>query len=567
MNLGTKKNTQTQQKLIKAIVILISLIAFKWDGIGQEIRVHVIINDSLENEQQSIQQKFNTQSQAKDFFSNQLNQFLKQGYLNTWIDSTINQPTHSKHYLSLNKKIDSINIKIPKQYQEYLKTNNNETLIAFEKWGEFQNIFLQQLSEEGYNFSKITYAPLSVNENILNAELQLEINKQRKINDLVIRGYEEFPEGFRRHFLNIKRGELYTERKLRRKTKALQNIDFVNEIKNPEVQFTKDSVNLFLYLEKNKINSFDGFIGFGNSEEGSGLNLNGYLDVLLKNNLNYGETLIIRYKNDGQEQQIFKSRISIPFIFNSRFSPEAGIELFRQDSTFSRNKQEIRLGYHINHQWETFADLELVSSSNLSSDDANTTNQPITDFNARFYGITTRFNNRKRNIGEIINRDYAELRLLRGNRSTSAASQAQTKIEFYGETLQKLVSKTYAHLASTIHVLQSGNYVDNELERLGGLRSIRGFDENSLIASSFYSLQTEIRYFLSPDLYANTVLDYGYYENKLINFDENLFSFGFGIGLNTKGGLLRLIFANGRSSQQEFNFQNTQVHLSLNTFF
>lgn len=539
---------------------------------GQELKIDFIIIDSTDNDIKNFSKEAHSIKEAEDFKKQTIINFYKEGYLNLNVESNLTNQTQISHHITLNRKIDSIKIRIPEDFANLIIDKRNKTniiQIAFKDWENTQKIIMKNLKNKGYDFAKVNYTPIETDENILHAHINIEINKLRKFNQVYIRGYDEFPESFKTHYIRIKKGETYTEEKLKKKTKAIQNIDFVSEIKNPEVQFTKDSVNVFIYLEKNKINSFDGFIGFSNEEESSGLNLNGYLDVLLKNNLNYGETLIIRYKNDGQEQQIFKSRLALPFVFNTRFTPEAGIELFRQDSTFARSTQELRLGYHINHQWEAFGDLEMTNSSNLQSDDVQTStvNNPITDFKARFYGVTTRFNNRKRNIGEIVNRDFAELRLLRGNRKTAKESENQTKLEFYGETLQQIIPKTYLHLASTIQLLGSRNFVDNELFRLGGLKSVRGFDENSLIATSFYSLQTEIRYFLSPDLYANTVLDYGYYQNKLIDLEENLFSFGFGIGLNTKGGLLRLIFANGRSSQQEFNFQNTQVHLSLNTFF
>lgn len=557
-------------KLQFGLLLIMIITGFHYTN-GQEIEVEYIILDSIDNKEKDFSLKFNSIKEAEEFKTNKIEDFVQKGYLNLELEKASHNSTQTTYHLRLNTKTDSIKISISTKDKAILNhpQKNSEFIeIKFEEWEDTQKQIINSLKLNGYDFAKVKYSPLKIEGNILYAKLVLEVNQLKKFNDLYIRGYDEFPEGFKKNFIRIKKGEVYTERKLKQKTKAIQNIDFVTEIKNPEVQFTKDSVNVFLYLEKNKINSFDGFIGFNNDDEGSGLNLNGYLDAVLKNNLNFGETLIIRYKNDGQEQQIFKSRLSLPFIFNTRLTPELGIELFRQDSTFARSTQEIRLGYHINYQWEVFGDIEFNNSSNLLTE-GNSSNElyPINDFNAQFYGVTTRFNNRKRNIGKIINQDFAEVRILQGNRKTSNESEQQTKIEFYGETLQKITTKTYIHLASTIQALDSKKYVDNELFRLGGLRSMRGFDENSIIASSFYSLQTEFRYFLSSELYANTVLDYGYYQNKLVRIDENLLSFGFGIGLNTKGGLLRLIFANGRSSQQEFNFQNTQVHLSLNTFF
>jgi hypothetical protein len=63
------------------------------------------------------------------------------------------------------------------------------------------------------------------------------------------------------------------------------------------------------------------------------------------------------------------------------------------------------------------------------------------------------------------------------------------------------------------------------------------------------------------------VLDFGFYENGVNNFDENLYSFGIGVGIQTKAGLIKFIAANGGTSSQRIEFQNTQIHLKFLTFF
>lgn len=555
--------TKTRLNIVWVIFLFGTL-----NSIAQEIEYRLIINDSTKQAPKNISKKFNSIKELEAFKKEEINSLWELGYIHLKVDSLISNKNSIQQYISLNQRIDSIFIDVPEKYATYIEGTRKKIKIKFEEWEKFQEVLINNLRANGYDFAKVKYSPVSVHGNYLFAKLAVEVNELKKYNRVYIKGYKQFPKSFKKHHIRISKGEIYTEKKLKQRTKTIQNLDFVNEIKNPEVQFSKDSVNVFLYLEKRKINSFDGFIGFSNEDEGSGLDLNGYLDVVLKNNLNLGETLIIQYKNDGQEQQIFQSRLELPFIFNSRFTPEAGIELFRQDSTFSRSTQELKLGYHINHQWSIATDLEAVNSSNLlANEEEPTSTSTIGDYKSNFYGVSTRFLNRKKNIGQIVHQDLIKLRILQGRRKSLNKNLQQLRLEFYGETLQKILKNTYLNLASVVQIIDSDQYLNNELYRLGGLRSMRGFEENSLIASSFYSLQTEIRYFLSSDLYVNSVLDYGYYQNELVNLKENLVSFGFGIGLNTKGGLLRLIFANGRSSQQKFNFQNTQVHLSLNTFF
>ena len=95
-----------------------------------------------------------------------------------------------------------------------------------------------------------------------------------------------------------------TEKNLIKKSERLDALAFVNQSKTPQVQFMQDSTKLFLYLEKSQANSFDGFLGFNNSDEND-FQLNGNIDLTLINNFNGGEEINLNYRNDGNAQEWF----------------------------------------------------------------------------------------------------------------------------------------------------------------------------------------------------------------------------------------------------------------------
>ena len=64
-----------------------------------------------------------------------------------------------------------------------------------------------------------------------------------------------------------------------------------SEIKKPEILFTKDSTIIYLYLKKEKSNSFEGFLGFSTNQQSNKIELNGNIDLKLISNLNSGEEL------------------------------------------------------------------------------------------------------------------------------------------------------------------------------------------------------------------------------------------------------------------------------------
>jgi hemolysin activation/secretion protein len=134
-----------------------------------------------------------------------------------------------------------------------------------------------------------------------------------------------------------------------------------------------------------------------------------------------------------------------------------------------------------------------------------------------------------------------------------------------------LTQKNNIILQSNSYLLKSKNILQNELYRFGGFNSLRGFNENSLQASIATVLQTEFRTNLNNQLYFHTILDYSLAKdesNSLPNTNTtSRLGIGFGIGLQTKNGVLKLALANGVTLEDKFNFQNSIIHLSYNVKF
>ena len=130
-----------------------------------------------------------------------------------------------------------------------------------------------------------------------------------------------------------------------------------------------------------------------------------------------------------------------------------------------------------------------------------------------------------------------------------------------------LNDKNVINIKSQNFYLQSEEYIINELYRFGGINSIRGFNENSLQATAFSSILTEYRYIISSNIYAHSIIDYGYFQDKTSNVNGNLLGLGFGFGLLTKNGLFNLVYANGSTKEQAIKFSNSIVHISLKASF
>lgn len=551
------------------------LACFKLVAQGEELKLS--IKSTEENYQEIIDEldfknSFSNTKSMQEYTYIVVERLKRKGFLFTEIISFEN--TKDKQFelqLKLHTLYKGVKIKMkPDVFPSNLaipKKNIQDGFIklSFQEYENLANQFIQSLNEAGKPFDQIKLINLKETEDdhIL-AELKFISSQKRTIDKIIIKGYERFPKQFIKNRIGLQEEKVFNTTEIQERNRNFENLNFAASIKDPEVQFTQDSTKVFLYVEKTNANVFDGFIGFNSTEETS-LELNGYVDLVLVNNLHMGESLNINYKNDGREQQRFNANIELPYLFKTPVSLEAGLGIFRKDSTFSNTQQNLGLNYQISPSIQIGSEAEFISSTILLDNNIN----PIengNDFNASFYGLTGRFFQLSRITGKFFNQKKVKLSLLYGKRE-SEIEDNQFKINLFTEYSIPIAPSLYFYNSLTGAWLSSDSYIDNELFRFGGMNSIRGFEENSIVASAFGSLRTELRYFLSPNLYANSVLDFGYFENEINQLAQNLYSFGFGLGIETQAGVLRLIFANGTSKTQDFSFENTQVHLSLNTFF
>src|SRR5690606_13250992 len=124
-------------------------------------------------------------------------------------------------------------------------------------------------------------------------------------------------------------------------------------------------------------------LGFATNEQTQKLEFNGYLNLELNNNLNFGEQFIINYKADGQEQVNFRAKITLPYLLKTPFGVSGELKIFKRDSTFITTAQEIRARYQINPTSTTYIGYKGYDSSNLL--DEVIAGTPVEEFKSKFF--------------------------------------------------------------------------------------------------------------------------------------------------------------------------------------
>ncbi len=440
-------------------------------------------------------------------------------------------------------------------------------LIPFTSAEEYLQNYTKQLELEGYSMAKVKLSNFRESGNTLVADLVVEKGAIRKINDIVISGYNNFPKGHLKNIERLYKNTTFTQNNIERIRKEFDKLPFVQQIKSPEILFTTDTTKVYVYLEKANSNKFDGIVGFSNDEESSKLIFNGYLDLQLNNALKTGETFDLYWKSDGQKQTNFKTSIELPYIFKSPFALKASLNIFKQDSTYQNTKTALELGYYFSYSKRFFVGYQTTESSDIQN-----SNSPILkDYKNTFVTATFEYNDYRPELLLFPYKTLFSFKTGVGQRTSTLEKIPQIFIESNFEHNFYLNNQNVVWVKNTNYFLRSKEYIVGELFRFGGSRSIRGFAENLLQGNAALLLSTEYRYILSSTLYVHSIMDYGHYldESKIItnSYSNSLIGLGVGFGLSTKIGLFNISYANGFLTNEAINTRNSIVHISFNTKF
>jgi hemolysin activation/secretion protein len=112
------------------------------------------------------------------------------------------------------------------------------------------------------------------------------------------------------------------------------------------------------------------------------------------------------------------------------------------------------------------------------------------------------------------------------------------------------------------------NIYENELFRFGGSNSFRGFDEESIFATTKAIATLEFRFLLDRNSSVFAFFNQAYYENSATTYmKDHPYGFGIGISTGTSLGVFRLSYALGSQLNNPISFNAGKIHLGYISYF
>ncbi|AMC10658.1 hypothetical protein Lupro_05105 [Lutibacter profundi] len=508
----------------------------------------------------------NTYKNMLEEINNISEKLAAKGYINNSYNLNRKKSTFICTY-TLNSKINTIKIYYSNKFIDETILKNlttNYTNFYFEipinTVENSLNFIVDYFENKGASFTTASLSNFSQHEDKLIASLQLNISQERKINATVIKGYENFPKKYLNHYLDLKQNYPFSLNTLNKISELLNTIPFVTQLKNPEVLFTKDSTTLFIYLKKKATSKFDGVIGFSNKKNSNKINFNGYLDFYFGNIFNKGEYIALKWRNNGDDTQALDLKFELPYIFNTPFTIGSNFSIFKQDSTFVNTNLDLNINFSINRN--NFVNAVLSNQSSNLTLPFNTSDE-IKAFKKKFVGLSYTYKLSNQLQQFTANKLLINLGYSFGKKTIKNAKENQRVFQLHIEYIFNIDNKNSVLVRNNSEILNATNLLENELYRIGGTNSIRGFDEQSIFTSKYNISNIEYHYKLNQESYIYTISDIAFAKDDILNSNLKLYSFGLGYYFTTNNSILNLSYAVGKSNSTPFNFNNSRVHIKI----
>ncbi|MFT5513138.1 MAG: outer membrane protein assembly factor BamA [Bacteroidia bacterium] len=433
-------------------------------------------------------------------------------------------------------------------------------------------------------------------EDIVSGTFNVMRNRYFEFDTIAVLGDARVSKSFLYQYLGIEPDAPYSEKLASKIREKLAKLPFTTITANPRIYFTGQRVQITLYLKHRRTDQADGIVGFAPNTTGNqnSLLITGEVNLSLKNLLRRGIGYDLHWKSFAARSQQLKMNSQIPYLLKSPVGVDGNFEYVKFDTQFFTLKTKLGVRYLFEgtdymklYVQNTQSALIFADTSNIRSTRTIPTRNPVSTTS---YGIQLKrsrldnpLNPRKgfdleidgnvgrRNVLKDIRIEQVQF-LNANNEAYSVYDSIKLKslqAEFsYDLSLFFPIGKksTLVGLLSGKQMITETVFV-NDLYRFGGTNSLRGFNEESLLANSVTIVGIEYRYILGENAFFQLFANAAYTEDKsnpeLGVITDIPFGFGAGVHLDVNAGILSLAYALGSEQGNGIKFNQAKIHFGI----
>lgn len=587
-------------KLIHLRILFVTMILFAFGlshSLAQQYDI-VIHPESSRAENPFRLPKAGNEDDLRLQLSSKLDSLRSIGYLSASIDSiqTLDKKIHVYTFLGKKYQVNKvINDGVDEErFDFYFK---DKEALSWQAIEQKKKDILFDYVNDGYIKAKASFKEAEFNGDSITVSLSLEKDNQFLLDSIRLTGDLEIKKQYLLSTFKIEEGEVLNEAFFNKINSQIENSKYI-EMESP-ISFHitgKNTAVVYLPLEEKAANEFDLLIGFLPNPNpritNNNLLVTGEGRLQLFNPFGAGREFFVDYKQLQPESPRLLADLYFPRFLDQNFGLQGSFELFKQDTSFVSLNGSFGVRYDFSGNQNLSITFE-PSRSFLQTVDTSFVRQnqslpPSVDFSQNLYETkyqwvnTNRFRNPSKGFtinatGAIGNRTITQNENITSIESGSFDFSSLydginndkfiTEFNFRGQYFIPVGKRNTVLVQNHTSTKQLNQYFENDLYRIGGFKTIRGFDEQSFLASQYTVNTAEYRFLLNESSFFSIFGDWALLDNQQLDTDNQLLGIGTGLDLSTQAGIFSMNLAVGQDNDNPFDFQRARLHLGYVNVF
>ncbi|HLP50448.1 MAG TPA: BamA/TamA family outer membrane protein [Chitinophagales bacterium] len=541
-------------------------------------------------------------TQARTEVTDLFNKLRSFGYFAASIDSITGDTTKTVAYIYVGDKFDNIVIKKGNAEPALLANAGVKNTVLNEKKMPVADAelvkakVLRECENTGYPFASVRLDSFTYNGNQYSAKLFVQKNEPILYDSLQIQGKTKTKKVFLRNYLGIKIGKPYNESNIRKIQQRLNELQFVEAIQPHTVLFQNGKARVNLFLKDKKSSQFDFLLGFLPGSSGQKLLITGEARIHLFSLFGVGEEFYLQWKKLQPKTQELDVRVVYPYLLGLPLGINARFQLYKRDTSYvdidgdygvqyqfvgsnylkASLRQKITIITNIDTAYIRSA-RTLPKNLDISTNEfaleyflqkLNYRFNPVSGYVLRVSG-SAGVKQIKRNT-KLINM-YDEIRKESFGflYDTTRLKTFQFRLALSIEKYWKLAPRHTIKTSAEGKYFFTRNIFENEKYRLGGVSSLRGFDDQSIFTPYYAMANVEYRFLLSKNSYFSAFFNAAVVEDTRVGKGPVDFPYGFGAGaaIETKVGIFGLTYAMGNQLDNKLSIKSAKIHIGYVNYF
>jgi outer membrane protein assembly factor BamA len=373
-------------------------------------------------------------------------------------------------------------------------------------------------------------------------------------------------------------GQLFNQHKVDKAGVILGQLPYLTVEKPPEVFFEYDKAYVKLFLKERKAGQVDGFVGLQSANApGARTTLTGQFALSLQNLFGQGKSFSARWQRIKPESPLYELSYGHPMLFKLPVDLRVHLFSLKEDTLFFNLTQQAGLQYRLGPYGKMGLAYHAQSTRGLSQQQpADLPERQSAGLQTRSVGWQYQFNRTddfffpRKGLALQVQALTGTKRITSLNLPDSLpGSTRHSQLFFNVQGYVPLGQKSTLQLKNQSGTIISPVLFANDLHRLGGLNSLRGFNENTFFTSAWTVQTIEYRFYWEAGSYFLLFSDQAILQQQVLNTRATQTPWGLGAGLSlgTKSGLFSLVYSIGRNSGEAFQWNRAKIHFGFVSIF